>query len=147
MKTHKRKMKRSTRLKDKTKAFTLNTLINNYLFSLSSKQLEPHHHFCLCFICVLLQADGFPPHLRHQCQILQFPAVKMSDRYLDKTKVVSVIYYSHNSSRYISPVCAVRCLWSPPSKYNTTQDTSSYVGYVIYLSTFGSIENVSQRRG
>ena len=131
MKTHKRKMKRSTRLKDKTKAFTLNTLINNYLFSLSSKQFEPHHHFCLCFICVLLQADGFPPHLRHQCQILQFPAVKMSDSFLDKTKVVSVIYYSHNSSRYISPVCAV----SGPLPVNITRHKTHRAVYVM-LSTY-----------
>ena len=67
------------------------------------------------YLCVVSSRLTYP--LRHPRQILQFPAVKMSDSYLDKTKVVSVIYYSHNSSRYISPVCAV----SGPLPVNITR--------------------------
>ena len=68
------------------------------------------------YLCVVSSRLTYPL-LRHPRQILQFPAVKMSDSYLDKTKVVSVIYYSHNSSRYISPVCAV----SGPLPVNITR--------------------------
>ena len=55
----------------------------------------------------------------------------MSDSFLDKTKVVSVIYYSHNSSRYISPVCAV----SGPLPVNITRHKTHRAVYVM-LSTY-----------
>ena len=48
--------------------------------------------------------QDIPPHVvctgaashTHTRTIIQFPAGGMTDRYLDKTEVVSVIYYSDN---------------------------------------------------